>query len=181
MVSTISHSCSVSQMFSQSKIHPWIQIGRIPSLIIAVQALKAGQAPVGVAWQRGSRAWRFTICATPGSAQTRVPDLDTSLAISGSKTLAACHTEQDRRQNAHPAAGTTAGASLPTHPVVSLCLLAAHNMHKVTPLQLSRLNVMLCTETGFRDSRLRGEARIYVQKGPFFFFLVVWRTQTATL
>ena len=48
-----------------------------------------------------------------GISTTRVPDLDTSLAINGFKTLATCHMGQDERQNAHPAASMIAGASLP--------------------------------------------------------------------
>lgn len=130
----------------------------------------AGAGGCGLTERQPSAAF-YHLCHT-GISATRVPDLDTSLAISGSKTLAACHTEQDRRQNAHPAARTTAGASLPTHPVVSLCLLAAHSMHKVTPLQLSRLNVTLSTETGFsRPAFARRSQNTHAERSFLLFLL----------
>lgn len=85
-----------------------------------------------------------------GIGTTRVPDLDTSLAINGFKTLAACHTGQDRRQNARPAASMIAGASLPTLPLrLSLSLSAEHNMNKVVLLRLLKLSVMLYTKYPF--------------------------------
>lgn len=46
-----------------------------------------------------------------------MPDLDTSLAINGFKSLAACHTGQDGRQSAHPAASLIAAGSLPVLPL----------------------------------------------------------------
>lgn len=45
----------------------------------------------------------YHLCHT-GISTARAPDLDTWLAIGGSKALAACDTGQERRQNAHPAA-----------------------------------------------------------------------------
>ena len=72
-----------------------------------------------------------------GISTTREPDLDTSLAINGFKTLAACHTGQDGRQNARPAASMISGASLPSPPHrLSLSLSGQHNMDEVTLLQL---------------------------------------------
>lgn len=75
-----------------------------------------------------------------GISTTRVPDLDTSLAINGFKTLAACHTGQDGRQNARPAASMIAGASVSfLSSFVSLCLSTEHNMDEVTLLRLLQL------------------------------------------
>lgn len=90
-----------------------------------------------------------------GISTTRVPDLDTSLAINGFKTLAACHTGQAGRQNARPAASMIAGASLRPPLLLlrfaSLSLSAEHNMEKVTLLRLLQLKVRLDTRSPFKD------------------------------
>lgn len=152
----IGHSCYLAGDFSHfSLLHNLsdfppvintapIWLGRIPLLItIYLRSQSRGKAG-GWALPARQQSVAFYHLGHTGISTTRVPDLDTSLAINGFKTLAACHTGQDGRQNAHPAASMTAGASLPT---LSLSLLAEHKTDKVTLLQLSQLKVTLYTKS----------------------------------
>lgn len=91
-------------------------LGPIPSLIIIYLRSQSRRRAGGCALTARQQSVVFYHLGLTGISTTRVPDLDTSLAINGLKTLAACHTGQDGRQSARPAASMIAGACSPRSP-----------------------------------------------------------------
>lgn len=120
-LATTRHSCTVShvQPVKNSSLN-MIRLDSITYYRCLSSESRASAGGCGLAARQSSVAF-YHLCHTAIST-TRVPDLDTSLAISGSKTLSVGHREQERRQNAHPAASDSRTLSSHSIPLPrSLC------------------------------------------------------------
>lgn len=121
----VSHFSLLHNLWTSDKTQPQYNHRLILLLVIYLRSECWNRAS-GCSLTGKQQSVTFYHLGCTGISTTRVPDLDTSLAINDFRTLAACWTGQDKRQSARPAANMVEQAFLFQPPVLFvLCVLVS--------------------------------------------------------